>query len=473
MERQYIGARYVPKFSNPVEWNKALSYEAMTIVTYLGNSFTSKKPVPAGVDIANGEYWVNTGNYNAQIEAYRADVTELKTQVDDYKAEVTELETAVNDIPIFGKSVKDFGAVGDGVTDDTAAFQSAIYDYQQNGVPIFIPNGEYRITATLAIDTSPNKSRRIAIYGQSAYKTVIRSETTTLFNFSMPDNTTIMQSYIKNLTLISGNGSGTCLLFHRAQRWVISDVIFRNFNIDIDADYSWTFRISNCNFDENVTNYHYHIKLGEQTNAWLFDNCSFSLPTTIDNERPNCLICNGGASLKFLRCQFAGGRGIQLNIQSGTRLNIDVDTCYFEWINGYAVYSEVDGSGTLRGVRVCNNYINNIENAKEQNALGLNSANGVVVVGNAATRYTGALIYIRLAPMGDDVIISGNSIEESTMLINGMTAYAYKSGNAAPTSGKHQIGEVVYNKAPSAGTPIGWICIADGTPGTWAAMANL
>ena len=47
MERQYIGARYVPKFADPVIWNKALSYEAMTIVTYLGNSFTSKKPVPA------------------------------------------------------------------------------------------------------------------------------------------------------------------------------------------------------------------------------------------------------------------------------------------------------------------------------------------------------------------------------------------------------------------------------------------
>ena len=45
--RQYIGARYVPKFADPVEWNSALSYEALTIVTHLGNSFTSKKPVPA------------------------------------------------------------------------------------------------------------------------------------------------------------------------------------------------------------------------------------------------------------------------------------------------------------------------------------------------------------------------------------------------------------------------------------------
>ena len=69
--RQYIGARYVPKFADPIAWNNQKSYEALEIVTYLGGSYTSKKPVPVGVDISNTEYWVNTGNYNAQVEEYR------------------------------------------------------------------------------------------------------------------------------------------------------------------------------------------------------------------------------------------------------------------------------------------------------------------------------------------------------------------------------------------------------------------
>lgn len=88
--RQYVGARYVPKFADPVEWNGALSYEALTIVTHLGNSFTSKKPVPAGVDIGNTDYWVNTGNYNAQLEEYREQV---QTSVDsvDKKLEYTSV----------------------------------------------------------------------------------------------------------------------------------------------------------------------------------------------------------------------------------------------------------------------------------------------------------------------------------------------------------------------------------------------
>lgn len=75
INRQYVGARYVPKVMG--EWNKALQYEALSIVTYLGNSFTSKIPVPPNIDITNNTYWVNTGNYNAQVEAYRQETAKL------------------------------------------------------------------------------------------------------------------------------------------------------------------------------------------------------------------------------------------------------------------------------------------------------------------------------------------------------------------------------------------------------------
>lgn len=78
MERQYIGARYVPMFANPIEWDNQRTFEPLTIVTYMGASYTSKKRVPAGVLPTNGEYWVVTGNYNAQVEEYRQSVEQLK-----------------------------------------------------------------------------------------------------------------------------------------------------------------------------------------------------------------------------------------------------------------------------------------------------------------------------------------------------------------------------------------------------------
>lgn len=108
VERQYIGARYVPKFFQGVngspEWVNGLQYEPLTIVTYLGNSFTSKVPVPAGVGnpADNPTYWVNTGNYNAQVDAYREEVAGVKSDVAgvqaDLNAEIQNRENSYNEL---------------------------------------------------------------------------------------------------------------------------------------------------------------------------------------------------------------------------------------------------------------------------------------------------------------------------------------------------------------------------------------
>lgn len=72
---QYIGARYIPLFAEPIEWDKTKQYEPLTIVTHEGNSYTSRQFVPTGIEITNEEFWALTGNYNAQIEQYRKEVT--------------------------------------------------------------------------------------------------------------------------------------------------------------------------------------------------------------------------------------------------------------------------------------------------------------------------------------------------------------------------------------------------------------
>ena len=88
--REYIGARYVPVFAEPIEWDNTKAYEPLTIVTHEGNSYTSTQSVPIGIDIANTSYWVVTGNYNAQIEQYRKE-----TQAAVNTAEVAETKAEV------------------------------------------------------------------------------------------------------------------------------------------------------------------------------------------------------------------------------------------------------------------------------------------------------------------------------------------------------------------------------------------
>ena len=99
--RQYIGARYVPEFydyNGSANWRSGVEYEALTIVTVNGNSYTSKKPVPSSVGSPenNPEYWVATGLYNQQVEAYRQLTLAVADRVTDVEGDVTTLETDVS-----------------------------------------------------------------------------------------------------------------------------------------------------------------------------------------------------------------------------------------------------------------------------------------------------------------------------------------------------------------------------------------
>ena len=92
---QYIGARYVPLFAEPLDWDSTKTYEALTIVYYAGNSYTSRQAVPKGIDITNEKYWALTGNYNAQVEQYRTETKAAITKVEQYK---TETKAAVDSL---------------------------------------------------------------------------------------------------------------------------------------------------------------------------------------------------------------------------------------------------------------------------------------------------------------------------------------------------------------------------------------
>ena len=86
MNNIYIGARYVPKFADPIEWSIERDYEPLTIVMHYGSSYTSKKFVPAGTNILNTEYWVLTGNYNAQSGSINQQINNLATELNNEKS---------------------------------------------------------------------------------------------------------------------------------------------------------------------------------------------------------------------------------------------------------------------------------------------------------------------------------------------------------------------------------------------------
>lgn len=74
---EYIGPLVGPVFADPAEWTPTRSYEALNVVLNEGNSYTAKQDVPIGVQITDTDYWLETGNYNAQLEQYRKETQKL------------------------------------------------------------------------------------------------------------------------------------------------------------------------------------------------------------------------------------------------------------------------------------------------------------------------------------------------------------------------------------------------------------
>ena len=108
---QYIGARYVPLFAEPIEWDNTKQYEPLTIVTANGNSYTSRQFVPTGIEITNTAFWALTGNFNAQVEQYRKEVTAYDGRITAAQTDATnalslaktnESDIASNDAELAG-----------------------------------------------------------------------------------------------------------------------------------------------------------------------------------------------------------------------------------------------------------------------------------------------------------------------------------------------------------------------------------
>ena len=99
--RQYIGARYVPLFDGA--WDATKNYEPLTVVDDgNGNSYTSKKDVPAGTPLTDRTYWKMTASFSGAIEQLRRDVNAIQ---DDVAQAESEISDNLNRIGVINQSI--------------------------------------------------------------------------------------------------------------------------------------------------------------------------------------------------------------------------------------------------------------------------------------------------------------------------------------------------------------------------------
>ena len=132
-------------------------------------------------------------------------------------------------------SVKDFGAVGDGVTDDTAAINAALATKKS----VYFPSGTYMTTGGHVIPYV-NETTDQTIFGEAAFSTIIKkiSGTSAVFDFRQ-----YVHSSIKDLTINGNNLAGVAVMW-RSHYSTIDHIIIKNV-----ADYAiWISGSNLCNY---------------------------------------------------------------------------------------------------------------------------------------------------------------------------------------------------------------------------------
>ena len=92
---EYIGNRIVPHHDGV--WDKAKEYEPLTIVyeESTGDSYMSRKPVPAGTLLSQEEYWAMCSRFSEQMALYRQNTAEEVEQFrKDTAADVEQIGRA-------------------------------------------------------------------------------------------------------------------------------------------------------------------------------------------------------------------------------------------------------------------------------------------------------------------------------------------------------------------------------------------
>lgn len=246
-------------------------------------------------------------------------------------------------------NVKDFGAVGDGVTDDTAAFNSARdYGISLGGVNIFVPAGEYVLNN---FDIESNNIVFIGAssggaYGDVDLATKLIPHTSATYVVRLKNNSA-EQSGFKDIQFKGASEYG---LFIDSGNTILDNVVIQGFQYGcVIADGANNNLFNNCTFVSNtkagfsVSNHNnwvnHHPNVTPPTNpnypisqtSWFMNNCLFRL-----NEF-GCVIRTGMLA-KFNDCTF------ESNVQAGLYIhrddnsvvrNLVFDNCWFE--NNYDI----------------------------------------------------------------------------------------------------------------------------------------
>lgn len=367
-------------------------------------------------------------------------------------------------------SVKDFGAVGDGTTDDTTAVQAFFTACKDKRG--YIPAGKYKVTSAITIDPDhnyviegegrdPNGTTASVIYNAGTGNCITINQTGAANN---------KQIRLSNLTISGTSASANGIHAVNVHNLNMEDVwITSHGGHGLYLNKCWT-----CSF-KNVTstqNGQHGIYAYQQNNQVVFDHCIVNSNSRSDGYA-NFYI--GGSStyenlgVTLLGCDisYAGSNpyttvttAYGLVIQHSHAVN--VIGCYLE-LNSKT--NNIYADNTVKNLTVMGCYI-------QDGVTTLGVTDGLRFINNTNTKVsvTTTVEIVGSLPGGiSKQEIWGNTYNGGATTVYGAGAFepTIARYTSAPTGGTWTTGDYVINTDPAGGDTERWVCSAGGTPGTW------
>lgn len=406
--------------------------------------------------------------------------------------------------------VRAFGAVGDGVADDTAAFQRAIDAASRppagsfrigEGGTVWVPAGRYRITDTLRVGSSGP-----GIQGEGMRASVLLlklgSEAKDAVAFGPGEG-----GFLRDLGLIAETpGQVRDVVSVEGRAWFSLDGLYvygaARYGIYLGQAMGHTIGLV-------------RVRQSRRAGLWVGNGASGVESTTVRATGLHVTDTLEGPGVEVGRCYQLtlvgpiierSGRVSDAENGAGIRIagpaEVTMMGAYFEQNAGWDM--DVGTAATTHFVAVNPSVRGDIGKAPGYGAARIDRVAGGAIIGGSFSNLgqanrsvllmKNALNFDVLGAAIPAAIPPQAAIEGGLQRYRGLVATYDGAGDQAwsgrwyvrsaeapriargtgpPLKGEWSAGDVVFHAAPAAGLPSGWICVRGGSPGEWKALAAL